>query len=252
MLRFLLSAVERVFGLKVTRAVPDEAVLLADLSPEIRETIRAAKPFTMTSVERLAALCMAIEHVTRNGVPGAFVECGVWRGGSSMAAALTYRRLGQSDTDLYLFDTFEGMSKPGAEDVDSATGKAASDLMESSARDTSEVWAYAPLEMVRRNMAGTGYPGERIHYIRGEVENTVPAEAPGTIAILRLDTDWYESTKHELEHLFPLLSSNGVLIIDDYGAWEGARKAVDEYFDGKGTRPFLIRIDGTGRIYVKP
>lgn len=252
MLRFLQRAAEKVFGLKVSRTATNQAAQIADLSPEIRDAIQAARPFTMTSVERLAALCMAVEHVIRNGVPGAFVECGVWRGGSSMAAALTYRQLGRQDTDFYLFDTFEGMSEPGKEDVDATTGKAASELMDNSNRDTSAVWAYAPLDLVRRNMATTGYPAGRVHYVQGKVEDTIPGEAPTTIAILRLDTDWYESTRHELVHLFPRLSRNGVLIIDDYGAWEGARKAVDEYFYPEGSGPFLIRIDGTGRIYVKP
>lgn len=252
MLQFILKVFERTFGMKVTRVASDLEARLADLSPAVRETIQRVQPYTMTSPERLAALCMAVEHVVRNEVAGAFVECGVWRGGSSMAAALTYHRLGQVSTDFYLFDTFEGMSQPTEDDVDTTTGRHASDLLEGSTREKDNVWAYAPLELVRRNMIKTGYPVERIHYIQGKVEETVPGQAPEEIAILRLDTDWYESTKHELAHLFPRLSRNGVIIIDDYGAWAGARKAVDEYFSTDlGPRPFLMRIDNTGRIHVK-
>ena len=84
---------------------------------------------------------------------------------------------------------------------------------------------------------GTGYPPERIHFVRGPVEETLPAGAPDEIALLRLDTDWYESTRHELEHLYPRLAAGGVLLVDDYGHWEGARKAVDEYFADHGDRP---------------
>jgi O-methyltransferase len=251
MLRPIVSIIERVCGIKIDRASADPVERMSDLSPELKDTIRAALPYTMTSVERLAALCMAVEHVIRNHVQGSFVECGVWKGGSSMAAALTYLRCGRNDTSFYLFDTFEGMSRPGPEDIDAATGKAASELMARSSRDTSEVWAYAPLEAVRSNMAKTGYPEEHVHYIQGKVEDTLPSRAPETIALLRLDTDWYESTKHELIHLFPRLARNGVLIIDDYGAWEGARKAVDEYFGSQEPRPFLMRIDSTGRILVR-
>jgi hypothetical protein len=83
------------------------------------------------------------------------------------------------------------------------------------------------------------------------VEETIPQHAPEQISVLRLDTDWYSSTKHELMHLFPRLSKNGVLIIDDYGHWAGARKAVDEYFADQTIQPLLNRIDQTGRACIK-
>ena len=85
-------------------------------------------------------------------------------------------------------------------------------------------------EGVRELLIGTGYPEEQLHFVRGPVEQTIPDEAPEHLALLRLDTDWYESTRHELEHLFPRLVPGGVLILDDYGHWDGARKAVDEFF----------------------
>ena len=98
----------------------------------------------------------------------------------------------------------------------------------------------------------TGYPEEKIHFVQGRVEETIPASAPDSISLLRLDTDWYESTKHELVHLFPRLSPSGVIIIDDYGHWKGCRKAVDEYFD-TGDHPQLLlnRVDYSCRIAVK-
>ncbi len=111
------------------------------------------------------------------------------------------------------------------------------------------LWCYSPLEEVKRNMDSTGYPAAEITYVKGKVEDTLPDAAPAQIAVLRLDTDWYESTRHELEHLYPRLAPGGVLIIDDYGYWSGARKAVDEYF---GDSLLLNRIDNTGRMAIKP
>ncbi len=207
-------------------------------------------PFTMTGLEKIAALMQAVEHVVENRVPGAIVECGVWKGGSSMAAALTCLERNVRDVDLYLFDTFAGMPPPGPEDYHTGTGRRAADLL-ASADEGSAVRAEAPLEEVRQNLASTGYPAERLHFVAGMVEETVPEQAPEEIAVLRLDTDWYSSTKHELVHLYPRLAKNGVLILDDYGDWQGARKAVDEYFGETGRKPLLNRIGPSARIGVK-
>ena len=100
-------------------------------------------------------------------------------------------------------------------------------------------------------MNSTGYDQGLVHLVKGRVEETIPEHAPDSIAFLRLDTDWYESTKHELEHLFPRLSRHGVLIVDDYGHWKGARKAVDEYFAENKIKILLSRVDYTGRVAVK-
>jgi O-methyltransferase len=113
-------------------------------------------------------------------------------------------------------------------------------------------WCVAGLEDVKRNLYSTGYPKEKLHFIKGKVEDTVPGQAPENIAMLRLDTDWYESTAHELQHLYPRLAKNGVLIIDDYGHWLGSRKAVDEYFAKQSFCPLFNRMDYTGRLAVKP
>ena len=101
-------------------------------------------------------------------------------------------------------------------------------------------------------MALTGFPADRAVFVPGKVEETIPASAPERIALLRLDTDWYESTYHELVHLYPRLEAGGVLILDDYGHFEGARRAVDRYFDENGARPLLTRVDYTARVGVKP
>jgi O-methyltransferase len=220
-----------------------------DLSDQDRRTVSAVRPFTMTSIERIAALIEATRYVASNGIEGAIVECGVWRGGSTMAALLTLKGLSHTDRDVYLYDTFSGMSEPTDRDV-SCQGVPAAEELNKSERGTG-IWCYATLEDVRANVFSTGYPEQRIHFIRGKVEDTIPATLPGSIALLRLDTDWYESTRHELEHLFPLLHPKGVLIVDDYGHWEGARKAIDEFFQSRRGQYFFHRIDYTGRLIMR-
>jgi O-methyltransferase len=221
-----------------------------DFDPVHREIYSKVQDRTMTSPERIYSLIEAVKYVGQNNIRGAIVECGVWRGGSMMAVAETLLREGDTSRELFLYDTFEGMSEPGEEDK-TRLGEAASDLMAHTDREQHSVWAYSTLETVQKGMKSTGYPEDRIHYVRGKVEDTIPGTMPGEIAVLRLDTDWYESTRHELLHLFPLLCKGGVLILDDYGHWQGARKAVDEYFSQNRQPILLNRIDETGRIAIK-
>ena len=208
---------------------------------------------TMTSPERVLALRRAVRRVVAEGIPGDIVECGVWRGGSMLAAALTLAELGETTRDIYLFDTFTGMPEPTEQDRHG--GQMASTLLAQSSPD-SLVRAESSLATVRRTMSRSGYPASRIHYIEGRVEETIPDRAPESIALLRLDTDWYLSTQHELQHLWPRLSVGGVLIVNDYGHWEGARQAVNEWLAARvaGGEPELALelIDYTGRLLVKP
>ncbi|KQX78698.1 hypothetical protein JOF59_003426 [Streptomyces clavifer] len=221
----------------------------ADYDDEAKDIIRAVKPYTMTSPERLNALVLATRHIVRHGIPGDIVECGVWRGGSMQACAKTLLSLGETGRDLYLFDTYEGMTPPTAEDL-RRDGKPARELLDAQGRDR-PIWAVASLEDVRAGFEDVPYPKERVHYVRGKVEDTVPEQAPDRISILRLDTDWYASTRHELRHLYSRLVSGGVLLIDDYGYWQGSRQAVDEFLEETGEQLLLLRMD-EGRIAVKP
>lgn len=217
------------------------------------DIIRKVRPYTMTSPERLFALIEAVKYVVSNNIPGSFVECGVWKGGSMMAIAETLRQLQVTDRQLYLYDTFAGMPPPTEEDKNYSEETAASMLQkESYVKEESVVWAYSNLAEVKANISQVAYPATNIHYIEGDVLQTIPANDPGQIALLRLDTDWYESTKHEMVHLYPKLISSGVLIIDDYGYWKGSRKAVDEYMAAHHLSLLLNRIDDTGRSAIKP
>jgi len=218
---------------------------------EDHETVQFVRPYTMTSPERIRALCSAVRYIEESGIQGAVVECGVWRGGSMMAVARTLSNLGAADRDLYLFDTFEGMTEPGPHDI-ALSGETAKSLLDQSVRnEEDQVWCYAPMERVQQALALTMYPKGLVHLIPGRVEETLPTAAPERIALLRLDTDWYESTRHEMEALFPRLGRGGVLIIDDYGHWQGARRAVDEYVKTHQLKLLLHPIDYTGRISVK-
>lgn len=207
----------------------------------------------MTSPERMHALYQAVNYVTDAGVPGDVVECGVWRGGSSMLSALSLLAREDASRTLWLYDTFEGMTPPGELDV-KFDGASADELLaaQEPSADAVNDWCVATIDDVRANMESTGYPAERVRYVQGKVENTIPMEAPDGIAILRLDTDWFESTQHELVHLYPRLAPGGVLIVDDYGWWRGAREAVDRYFADHDVRMLLGRVDQTGRMGVKP
>jgi hypothetical protein len=204
----------------------------------------------------MLALVDAVRYCVVRGVPGAFAECGVWRGGSVLAMLLTLLELGELERDVYLYDTFEGMTAPTEHDL-SDLDPPALETWRQAESGQHKAWndLFAPEvlneESVRKLLLETGYPASRLHFIRGPVEETIPDRVPDEISLLRLDTDWYESTRHELVHLFPRLRPGGVLIIDDYGHWQGAQRAVDEYFASEHPPVLLTRIDYTGRIAVK-
>jgi O-methyltransferase len=223
-----------------------------DIAKEEWAMVEYARPYTMTTPERMVYLMGAVKYIHTNHIPGAIVECGVWRGGSMMIVARTLLEIGDCTRDLFLFDTFEGMPPPSDSDCE-FSGTSAEALLRSRPKTREDtIWAYAPLEDVDVNMRSTGYPRDKIHLIKGKVENTIPQSAPRSIALLRLDTDWYQSTLHELTHLYSRLVQQGVLIIDDYGWWQGARQAVDEFFERAAFKPMLGRIDNTARAVIKP
>jgi hypothetical protein len=221
-----------------------------DIEPDFWQLYQQCKHATMTSVERMFALYKACEYVVQNQIEGDFVECGVWKGGSSMLAALTFNKFQNKTRNLYLYDTYEGMSEPTEKDI-SVTNIDVSKEWSMLKKSNSNILCISTLEEVEQNIFKTNYPKSQIKLIKGKVEDTIPGQVPSKISILRLDTDWYESTYHELKHLYPLLSENGVLIIDDYGHWKGAREAVDQFFNEINFHPLLTRIDYTGRIMIK-
>jgi len=225
-----------------------------DYDDETREIWDLVRNRTMTRHSKIHFLIHAVQYVERHEIPGAVLECGVWRGGSMLAVAHTLLRLGATDRDLYLFDTFAGMPPATERDV-RLSGEHADELLTGEGPGPM-AWArpgnfVATLADVEKGFAGVAYPKERVHFVPGRVEDTVPDRAPDEIAILRLDTDWYESTKHELTHLYERLSPGGVLIIDDYGTWQGSKEATDEFLDKTG-EPLLLTRVSRARVAVKP
>ncbi len=198
------------------------------------------------------AVINSVRYIVNCGIPGDVVECGVWKGGSMMAAAKTLLTLNDTQRELYLFDTFAGMTAPSEKDK-SAFGKLTpqAEYRKLLAPDGTSQWCRSSIEETRRNILSVGYPESKIHLVKGPVEETIPAQSPAKIALLRLDTDFYESSKHEMIHLFPLLAKGGVLLLDDYGHWEGQRRAVDEYIREHKISLFLSRLDYTGRAAIK-
>ena len=233
------------FGYDISYFVPK------DFEDEDIKIINSVRNYTMTGTERIYVLIQAVNYIINNNIPGSIVECGVWKGGSMMAVAKALINLNNSERHLYLFDTFEGMTEPSNIDINFKGFKASKTFQKLRINDNSSDWCYASLEEVKQNMYSTKYDKEKIHFIKGKVEKTIPDKSPKVISLLRLDTDFYESTKHELKYLFPLLSRGGIIIIDDYGHWLGQKRAVDEYIEKNNLCLFLNRIDYTGRIGVK-
>jgi len=238
------------FGIDIIR-LDKQKKWPSDFETSHKAVVAKVEPFTMTSPERIFGLVEAVDYIERYQIEGDIVECGVWKGGSMLAIAETLSSHKSYNRKLFLYDTFEGMSAPTDADVSHDNLKAEKLLASDANKDQNLVWAYSTLEQVKKTMSLSSYPERQIQYVKGKVEDTIPQTLPEQIALLRLDTDWYESTKHELIHLFPKLVQGGVLIIDDYGYWKGARKAVDEYFKENKIRILLNRMDETGRIAVK-
>ncbi|WP_246067703.1 TylF/MycF/NovP-related O-methyltransferase [Changchengzhania lutea] len=233
------------------KANPNPPINYSDIENDEKKIIDEVAQFTLTSYERIVSLIRSIKHVETNNIKGDIVECGVWKGGSMMAALKTLNALKSFNRNIYLYDTFEGMSEPTEYDK-SFKGESATDAYKTKDEYWNRIKCFSTLNEVQKNIFSIGYPKDKIHFVEGKVEDTIPnVKIPEKIAILRLDTDWYESTLHELEYLFPKLVKGGILIIDDYGHWQGCKKAVDEYLDKNKIEMFLQRIDYTCRMGVK-
>jgi hypothetical protein len=232
---------------------PLQGRMYADFSDFEQEAVRGT-PDVVASTEAMVALLRAIEHVVHHRIPGALVECGVYTGGNIELMIRALQRLEIADRHIYAYDTFAGMPRPQAIDdrgTDAANHTTWETHRTDADGDAGSNWMRASLDTVRRRLSRLRYPDDRLHFVQGLVEQTIPAVMPDRIAILRLDTDFYSSTKHELEHLYPRLSDGGVLIIDDYGAMPGCRIATDEYATEHATGWFLHRVDAHVRLTTK-
>lgn len=203
------------------------------------EIVRDVHDFTQLPVEPMWSLYEAVRYLALRGIEGDFVECGVFFGGASMLMAKTLLSVGQSSPELWLYDSFQGFVGEQAHDDVTWYG----DSINARFPDFDGI--------AKDNISSTGYPPEKLRLVKGDIEETAARNENGDIALLRLDTDTYHSTKAELEHFYPKLVPGGVLIIDDYGHAFGARRAVDEYFASPGDQMLFNRVNFTNRLAVK-
>lgn len=206
---------------------------------------------SMVNPQNLFSTLLSCRHVHLNSIPGDFVECGVWKGGNSILAKNYFQTYGES-RNVWLYDTFTGMTKPTDVDI-SSIGEDANSIYSLYEKFDSNGWCHSPLTEVQNNFTAYNLSNSNVKFIVGDILQTtkINQNLPESISILRLDTDWYESTKCELEIFYPKLSIGGILIIDDYGHWSGAKKAVDEYFLKHKIPLALHYIDSSARIYFK-
>lgn len=193
------------------------------------ESIRRVRLFkrvgthTLVSRAKLNALCTIAATLEHERIEGAIVECGVFKGG---AAALMAHETG-GRRDIFLFDSFEGLPPPGAKD-----GAVAQQTFH-------EGWCASTEQNVRDIFSRLGVLNDRVHLVKGWFADTFPTAAPGPIALLHIDADWYDSVKLALDTFFDRVVEGGFVVFDDYRRWEGCTRAVDEFLAARGLPPLV-------------
>jgi O-methyltransferase len=242
------------FGFELVRFTPSGEVFTAmEASSVDLKIYQTVSPFTMADPDPILSLIQSVRYVVENEIEGDFVECGTWRGGCAMAIALTLLDLGVTDRVIWVYDTFAGMTEPSAVDVtnDKYRTSAEALLQKYNSQTTESDWEKVSMEGVKRRLITTGYPIQNFRLVKGSVLDTLDLEVPEVVCLLRLDTDWYDSTRKELEVIYPKLSEGGVCIVDDYGAWAGSKQAVDEYFASHIPRPLFHVTNWAVRTWIK-
>ena len=225
---------------------------IIELSNQDEKLINLVANFSMTPKIRIYNLLQALRYVKQKSIKGDFVECGVWKGGNLILFKnFIDKELKDFNRSIFAYDTFEGMSEPDENDFDLNTNMSAKNLLDNDKNKSSNTWGICSLDEVKNNLSKNISNFDNIKFIKGKVEETLENldNLPEKISILRLDTDWYKSTKKELEVLYKRVSSGGVIIIDDYGHWGGSKKAVDEFFEGKFV--WMHYVDYACRLIIK-
>jgi len=224
---------------------------IVELSQKDNDLINLVSKFSMTPKIRIYNLLQALRHLKIKKIDGDYVECGVWKGGNVLLFKKFLENEDFRQRDIYAFDTFEGMTNPDDDDIEINTNTPAIKLLKGDKKKETNIWGICSLEDVKENISKYVNNLENIHFVKGPVENTLNdnKNIPKKISLLRLDTDWYQSTKKELEVLYEKVSSGGVVIIDDYGHWGGSKKAVDEFFSNKNV--WMHYVDYACRLIIK-
>lgn len=217
------------------------------IDPKFPKLFRKYHDLTMVSWQGLYWSWLAARYINAHGIPGDVVECGVFKGGCSLLMAEEH------DRPVWMYDTFTGMAEPSEHDYKGSFKGERFDALkrfQNSQRDGHVDWVYESLDNVKKAVEYSGLQRDRFKFIKGKVEDTIPGSMPERISLLRLDTDFYTSTKHELEHLYPRLSPGGILIVDDFGSWAGSRKAVLEYFESVVPMPLAFPESNSGSLLI--
>ena len=224
---------------------------IVELSEKDKNLINLISNYSMTPKIRIYNLLQALRYLKEKKIPGEYVECGVWKGGNIMLLKKFLETEEVSQRKIYAYDTFEGMTNPDENDFEISNKNFATKLLKRDKNKKTNIWGVCSLEDVKKNILKHVIDLNNINFIKGPVENTLNEKKniPEKISLLRLDTDWYQSTKKELEVLYEKVESGGVIIIDDYGHWGGSKKAVDEFFLNKFV--WMHYVDYACRLIVK-
>jgi O-methyltransferase len=239
-------------GLPLSSLPVDLRALGYMVEPQCEAALRTVTGSTMLTVERLISLWDQVRYLDRAKIPGAIVECGVWKGGAVALMAEAHKQSGPPRRSLHLFDSFRGLPEPD-EDRD---GERATRYAGGRAAGRAEAIGkcIGTLDENRTLLESkVGYPPDLLHYHVGWFADTIPpaSEELAPIALLRVDGDWYESTQIALRHLYPNVSAGGLVVVDDYGYWPGCRQAVDEFLATLPHPVLLSQIDLCGRYWIK-
>ena len=238
-------------------------IVKTSVAGDFASDLAIVREHTMLSRKRLYSLYECVLACEKHDIPGDYVECGVWKGGAVGLMALANLRYGKVRRQLHLFDTFAGIPEPDGEvDGQRAVEEARQHGVAALGRLTPNPELYdnmgrgvGTVETNRQLLEQIiGYDGASVHYHQGLFQKTLPAVAPtiDSVAILRLDGDWYASTKVCLQFLYDKVARGGFVIIDDYGAYEGCKKAVDEFLAGRKIAIRLRRVGSELRFFQKP
>ena len=225
--------------------------LISEISDEEKDIVKKIQPYTMCKVANHWAIIQSLKHIKKNNINGDLVECGVFKGGNLILYKKIIEQIG-IEKKIFAYDTFEGMTEPGEHDQDLKDVKALDTFKKY--KSAKVPWCHSSIDEVKKNISKFDINIDKdFIFIKGKVEETLKEtkNLPEKISLLRLDTDFYDSTKIELDVLFPRLQPGGVLIIDDYGHWKGSKKAVDEYFELKKNFYWFHRIDYASRLLIK-
>jgi len=264
----LIKSIFNFFGLDIVRYKNDddkEKLMNFDFNQEANQLIKIIRPYTMLPYTNLVQLYELVKYCEINEILGDFVECGVWKGGSSALMALgSLNNCKNEPRTLHLFDIFSEICAPDPDKDGERAMREAKKFNSKFIENKKELFS---LKGIYDAYGGPGslsqnqelfyniikYPKAKVHFHEGWFQDTLPIvkNEISKIAILRLDGDWYESTKVCLENLYDKVVKGGVIIIDDYGTYEGCKKAVDEFIHSKSLKVFLSYSSSDCRYWIK-